>query len=52
MVLEIIIGVGAILGSWGAVWYRVGKLTEASKHHNEDIKKLTRKVNKVVKKLS
>ena len=49
MIIEIAVGVVTLLGSWGAVWYRVGKLTTESKGHNQRLDKLEKKVDLILK---
>lgn len=48
--LEVIIGVSiAILGSWGTIWYKLGKLTNEVKHHNRTLEVIGKKIDKLLK---
>jgi len=47
-ILEVIACFVAFLGLWGSLWYKLGKLTNEVKGHNDKLDSLDKKVERLI----
>lgn len=47
--MEVFIGLGVmILGSFGSLWYKIGKLTTEVKHHNQLLQDIEKRIDNLI----